>query len=263
MEMRIDEHRLTLTGTGWPLTGAVRHRMMERTVTHEKPLDAAWSVAWIRGAAAAVAEHRDELTELDRAIGDGDHGINLDRGMHAAVAKLDSQDNVGGAPSPPASVFKATATSLLATVGGAAGPLLGTAFLRASRACDVDVLSSQDVATLLGEAAVGVQMRGRAEVGDKTMLDAWQPAARAAREAAAAGASPVEVLRAAANAAVDGADATYPLTALRGRASYLGARSVGHYDPGARSTALILQAAVRAAGGEEEPERLPALAGRI
>ena len=157
----------------------------------------------------------------------------------------------------------ATATSLLATVGGAAGPLLGTAFLRASRACDVDVLSSQDVATLLGEAAVGVQMRGRAEVGDKTMLDAWQPAARAAREAAATGASPVEVLRAAANAAVDGADATYSLTALRGRASYLGARSVGHHDPGARSTALILQAAVRAAGGEEEPERVPALAGRI
>ena len=224
-------------------------------MTHEKPLDAAWSVAWIRGAAAAVAEHRDELTALDAAIGDGDHGINLDRGMHAAVAKLDSQESGGGIPSPPAGVFKATATSLLATVGGAAGPLLGTAFLRASRACDVDVLSSQDVATLLGEAAVGVQMRGRAEVGDKTMLDAWQPAARAAREAAAAGASPVEVLRAAANAAVDGA--------LRGRASYLGARSVGHHDPGARSTALILQAAVRAAGGEEEPERLPALAGRI
>ena len=98
MEMRIDEHRLTLTGTGWPLTGAVRHRMMERTVTHEKPLDAAWSVAWIRGAAAAVAEHRDELTELDRAIGDGDHGINLDRGMHAAVAKLDSQESGGGIP---------------------------------------------------------------------------------------------------------------------------------------------------------------------
>ena len=157
--------------------------MTRRTVTHEKPLDAAWSTAWIRGAAAVVAEHRDELTALDTAIGDGDHGINLDRGMHAVVAKLDIQEDAGGVSLALAGVLKATATTLLATVGGAAGPLLGTAFLKASRVCDVPVLSSQDVATLLSAAAAGVQVRGRAEIGDKTMLDAWQPAARAAREA--------------------------------------------------------------------------------
>ena len=223
-------------------------------MTHEKPLDVAWSTAWIRGAAAAVAEHRDELTALDAAIGDGDHGTNLDRGMHAAVAKLDSQldsrQGAGGVFDLPAGVLKATATTLLATVGGAAGTLLGTAFLRASRIGDLPVLSSQDVAMLLNEAAAGVQVRGRAEIGDKTMLDAWQPAARAAREAADAGASPAEVLRAAAAAAADGAETTCPMTARRGRASYLGARSAGHCDPGALSTALILAAAVRAAGAE-------------
>ena len=147
--------------------------MTRRTVTHEKPLDAAWSTAWIRGAAAVVAEHRDELTALDTAIGDGDHGINLDRGMHAVVAKLDIQEDAGGVSLALAGVLKATATTLLATVGGAAGPLLGTAFLKASRVCDVPVLSSQDVATLLSAAAAGVQVRGRAEIGDKTMLDAW------------------------------------------------------------------------------------------
>ena len=223
--------------------------MTRRTVTHEKPLDAAWSTAWIRDAAAVVAEHRDELTALDTAIGDGDHGINLDRGMHAVVAKLDVQENAGDVSLALAGVLKATATTLLATVGGAAGPLLGTAFLKASRVCDVPVLSSQDVATLLSAAAAGVQGRGRAEIGDKTMLDAWQPAARAAREAADAGASPMAVLQAAALAAADGADSTCPMRARRGRASYLGARSVSHCDPGARSTALILGAAVLAAGG--------------
>ena len=140
-----------------------------------------------------------------------------------------------------AGVLKATATTLLATVGGAAGPLLGTAFLKASRVCDAAVLSSQDVATLLSA--------GRAEIGDKTMLDAWQPAARAAHEAADGGASPIAVLQAAASAAADGAEATCPMRARRGRASYLGARSVSHCDPGARSTALILGAAVLAAGG--------------
>jgi len=100
--------------------------MTRRTVTHEKPLDAAWSTAWIRGAAAVVAEHRDELTALDTAIGDGDHGINLDRGMHAVVAKLDVQENAGDVSLALAGVLKATATTLLATVGGAAGPLAST-----------------------------------------------------------------------------------------------------------------------------------------
>lgn len=219
-------------------------------MTDDKPLDVAWSVAWIRGAAQAVAEHRDELTALDTTVGDGDHGVNLDRGMRAATAKLDSLlgSEGAGASATPAGVFKMVATTLLATVGGAAGPLLGTAFLRASRVCGGDVLSSRDVAALLGEAAVGVQIRGRAETGDKTMLDAWQPAARAAHEAAGAGASPARVLQAAADAAARGAEESIPMTARKGRASYLGARSVGCCDPGARSTALILAAAAAAAG---------------
>ena len=217
--------------------------MRRITVTDDKPLDVAWSVAWIRGAAQAVAEHRDELTALDTTVGDGDHGVNLDRGMRAATAKLDSLlgSEGAGASATPAGVFKMVATTLLATVGGAAGPLLGTAFLRASRVCGGDVLSSRDVAALLGEAAVGVQIRGRAEPGDKTMLDAWHPAA-------GAGASPARVLQAAADAAARGAEESIPMTARKGRASYLGARSVGCCDPGARSTALILAAAAAAAG---------------
>ena len=208
-------------------------------MTDDKPLDVAWSVAWIRGAAQAVAEHRDELTALDTTVGDGDHGVNLDRGMRAATAKLDSLlgSEGAGASATPAGVFKMVATTLLAT-----------AFLRASRVCGGDVLSSRDVAALLGEAAVGVQIRGRAEPGDKTMLDAWQPAARAAHEAAGAGASPARVLQAAADAAARGAEESIPMTARKGRASYLGARSVGCCDPGARSTALILAAAAAAAG---------------
>lgn len=217
-------------------------------MTEEQPLGVEWGIAWIRAASAAVAEHRDELTELDSAIGDGDHGVNLDRGLRAAVAKLDSLEGTGDGPTTPAGVFKATATTLLATVGGAAGPLLGTAFLRASRVGDVTELTSRDVATLLTEAARGVEARGRAEAGDKTMLDAWAPAARAAREAADAGLGPVGVLEAAAAAATAGAEATYPMTARKGRASYLGTGSIGHCDPGATSSAYLLWAAVLAAG---------------
>ena len=135
-------------------------------MTHEKPLDAAWSTAWIRGAAAVVAEHRDELTALDAAIGDGDHGANLDRGMHAAVAKLDSQldsrQGAGGVFDLPAGVLKATATTLLATVGGAAGPLLGTACLWAARAAqtvggDDGRIDAAGVARIVREACAGVQ----------------------------------------------------------------------------------------------------------
>ena len=215
------------------------------------PLDASWAIEWTRRTAASVTEHRDELTELDRAIGDGDHGVNLERGFRAAVDKLDSGAADGTLPTTPAGVLKAVATTLIATIGGAAGPLVGTAFLRASRVGDAAELSSEDVARLVRGASDGVEARGRAESGDKTMIDAWHPAAAAAEAAAAAGDAPLDVLRQAAEAATEGARGTESLLARKGRASYLGARSVGHRDPGAESAALILRAAVEAAESHE------------
>lgn len=211
------------------------------------PLDASWAIDWTRRTAASVTEHRDELTELDRAIGDGDHGVNVERGFRAAVDKLDSLESQGDLPGTPAGVLKSVATTLIATIGGAAGPLVGTAFLRASRVGGAAELSGADVARLIREASDGIEARGRAESGDKTMIDAWHPAAAAAEAAAAAGDAPLDVLRQAADAAAEGARGTEPLVARKGRASYLGARSAGHRDPGAESAALILRAAVDAA----------------
>ncbi|MBO9569262.1 MAG: dihydroxyacetone kinase subunit L [Cellulomonas iranensis] len=207
-------------------------------------LDAAWAVDWVRRSAAAVAEHRDELVELDRQIGDGDHGENMQRGFRAVVAKLDALD------APPATVgdvLRLVATTLMSTVGGAAGPLYGTAFLRASKAGATDVLGADGVVAMLEAALEGVVARGKAAPGEKTMVDALTPAVAAAVEAADHGAPPSAVLAAAALGARDGAQATVPLVATKGRASYLGPRSVGHLDPGARSTQLILEAAASAA----------------
>lgn len=186
----------------------------------------------IRAAAAVVAEHRVELIQLDRAIGDGDHGENMDRGFQAVVAALDAKE-----PDTPAAVLKLVASTLISKVGGAAGPLFGTAFLRASTAVkDLPTLSPDDVATALKAALEGVIARGKAEVGDKTMVDALTPAV-----AAATGDSVAAVLSAAADAAASGAESTVPLVARKGRASYLGERSKDHLDPGARSTALLLR----------------------
>lgn len=207
-------------------------------------LDVAWAVAWVRASAATVAEHRDELVELDRQIGDGDHGENLNRGFKAVVAKLDAL------PEEPAvigDVLKLVATTLMSTVGGAAGPLYGTAFLRAARATAVSELDSGGVVALLEAALEGIVVRGKATTGEKTMVDAWTPATEAAVAAADSGAGPAAVLAAAAQAAADGAQATIPLVATKGRASYLGERSAGHLDPGARSTELLLAAAAQAA----------------
>jgi dihydroxyacetone kinase-like protein len=202
-------------------------------------------VAAVRAAVAVVAEHRDELVELDRAIGDGDHGENLKRGFTAVESTLD------GAPESPGAVLKLVATTLISTVGGAAGPLYGTAFLRAATAVgSAGELDAAAVVEALRAARDGVVARGKAEPGDKTMVDALDPAVRAAEAAAADGADVPGVLAAAAEAAQTGADATEPLVARKGRASYLGERSAGHVDPGARSTALLLAsfAAAAAAG---------------
>lgn len=192
----------------------------------------------LRAGGATVAEHKAELIELDRAIGDADHGENLDRGFAAVLTALD-----GGLPETPGAVLKVAATTLISKVGGAAGPLYGTAFLRAAtKLGDASELDASAVAAGLRAALDGVVARGKAEVGDATMVDALAPAVDAAERAQSDGGDPAAVLAAAADAAKEGADSTVPLAARKGRASYLGERSVGHADPGATSTALLLRA---------------------
>ena len=203
-------------------------------------LSVAWALAWIRGAQAVLAENRETLNDLDRAIGDGDHGENMDRGMKAVVGKLtDEAEDVQG-------VLKLVASTLMSTVGGAAGPLYGTAFLRAAKAAEGDLDANGVVAVIAG-ALDGIVARGKATTGEKTMVDAWTPALVAATAAAEGGATPAATLRVAADAAAKGAEDTIPLQASKGRASYLGERSIGHKDPEATSTALILNAAADAA----------------
>ena len=196
--------------------------------------------------AAAMEENRRYLTKLDSEIGDGDHGNNMHRGFQAALERLKNAD-----PSSPADVLKAVSMALISKVGGAAGPLYGTAFLRASTALqEKDEVSAEDAAEALEAALGGIRQRGKAEVGDKTIVDALEPAAEAAKEAAnSADSSVAEVFRAAAQAAEEGSESTIPITARRGRASYLGPRAAGHEDPGARSTYLLLDAAARALEG--------------
>ncbi|MFE7406743.1 dihydroxyacetone kinase subunit DhaL [Isoptericola sp. NPDC057559] len=208
-------------------------------------LDVAWAERWVRRTADVVAAAKDELTELDRQIGDGDHGENLNRGFQAVVAKLDEPGAAERAD--VGDVLMLVATTLMSKVGGASGPLYGTAFLRAAKRSARPSVDGSGVVVLLDAALEGVTSRGKAQVGEKTMVDALAPAVEAATAAADAGQDPVVVLRAAADAADAGATATIPLVATKGRASYLGERSAGHEDPGARSTALLLRAALDAA----------------
>ncbi|MBM7813193.1 dihydroxyacetone kinase subunit DhaL [Saccharothrix algeriensis] len=191
----------------------------------------------VRAVARVVAEHREELVRLDREIGDGDHGENLNRGFAALAPRLAEE-----APGTPGAVLELTATTLVSQVGGAAGPLFGTAFRRAAVAVGgVAELDARAVAAALQAALEGVVARGKAAVGDKTMVDALTPAVAAAESVAATGGDVAAVLSAAAQAAEQGAESTVPLVARKGRASYLGERSAGHLDPGARSTALLLR----------------------
>jgi dihydroxyacetone kinase-like protein len=189
-------------------------------------------VSAVRAVAAVVAAHRDELVDLDRVIGDGDHGENLKRGFDFVVSAVDSSE-----VDSPAAVLKVVAKTLISKVGGASGPLFGTAFLRA--ATGLEEVDGASVAAALRAALDGVVARGKAEIGDKTMVDALLPAVEAAE--AVQDRSVAEVLEAAATAAETGAESTIPLVARKGRASYLGERSAGHLDPGARSTALLLR----------------------
>jgi dihydroxyacetone kinase-like protein len=194
--------------------------------------------AWIAVAARAVEEQRDHLTQLDAAIGDADHGINLARGFTAVLSALEA-----AAPATPGAVLTLTGSTLISKVGGASGPLYGVAFRRAGKALgdapDVDLPA---LAGALEAALAGVQQLGAAREGDKTMVDALAPATGAFSKAISEGASPAGALSALADAAQAGAVATISMQALKGRASYLGPRSVGHEDPGAASTALILGA---------------------
>ena len=197
---------------------------------------------WIREFARVVTANRDLLTRLDSAIGDADHGANMDRGMTAVVAALD-----GEMPPSVAALFKQVGMTLVSSVGGASGPLYGTFFLRmASTAGDVDALDGPAFATAMRAGVDGVVQRGKAQAGDKTMFDALAPAVNALDEALAGGARLDEALRVAADAAEAGRDATTAMLARKGRASYLGERSVGHQDPGATSAALLVAAAATA-----------------
>jgi phosphoenolpyruvate---glycerone phosphotransferase subunit DhaL len=195
---------------------------------------------WLRRFADVVSEKRMDLVRLDTAIGDGDHGTNMDRGMKKVVEKLDGTESGDiGAD------LKAAGMALVSSVGGAAGPLYGTVFLQMGSATAGKSELDLDGWTAAVEAGVkGVQARGKAEPGDKTMIDAWLPALEALREGGDLG----EALTRSADAAEEGMKATTPMEARKGRASYLGPRSVGHQDPGATSTYLLLRAAAETLG---------------
>jgi dihydroxyacetone kinase-like protein len=201
-------------------------------------------IAWIDEAAAAIAAEADHLTQLDAAIGDGDHGVNLDRGFRAVREAVAS---TGGETLPPGRQLILAGKTLVSTVGGASGPLWGTALRRAGRALgEAPELDGARLADALEAALAGVVQLGAAESGDKTMVDALRPAVLALRAAMDRDAPLAEALEAAAHAAAAGARATVPMQARKGRASYLGERSIGHEDPGAASTALIVAALGRA-----------------
>ncbi|GGN79685.1 dihydroxyacetone kinase subunit DhaL [Nocardia rhizosphaerihabitans] len=196
---------------------------------------------WLRVFAALIDEHTDELTALDAAIGDADHGSNMQRGTAAVVAALEDD------PQPTAgAVLKQVGMVLVRSVGGASGPLYGTFFLRSATATGDGELDGPAFAAAFRAGLDGVVARGKAETGDKTMVDALVPAADALDEQLAAGADLAVALDAALAAATTGRDATIPLVARKGRASYLGERSAGHQDPGATSAALLVAAAGQA-----------------
>jgi len=202
---------------------------------------------WFVAAAASLHEQRDYLTQLDAAIGDADHGTNMDRGFTALVEKLDGLDEV-----PPGKVLTTAGSTLVSTVGGASGPLWGTALRRAGRALGSgDEFDGEQLAVALEAALEGIVELGAAQEGDKTMVDALGPAVRALREELDGGSTVAEAMTAGRAAAEAGMKATVPLQAQKGRASYLGERSIGHQDPGATSTTLILAALEQSVAAEK------------
>jgi dihydroxyacetone kinase-like protein len=203
-------------------------------------------VRLIRAFAGVVADHKDTLTELDSAIGDADHGINMNRGMQAVLTKLDGQ-----APGDVGALFKTVGMTLVSTVGGAGGPLYGTLFLQLGTAtAGKAAVEPADWGAALQAAVAGVQARGKAELEDKTMIDALVPARDEYAAAIEEGASFAQALRRAADGAERGMKATIPLVARKGRASYLGERSAGHQDPGATSSWLLMRTIADTWAGE-------------
>ena len=195
-------------------------------------------INWLQTVAKTISENKDYLTELDAAIGDADHGINLDRGFQKVapqLPKLETKD-IG-------TILKTVSMTLISSVGGASGPLYGTFFLRASTiAMGKEELTPTELVDLLQAGVAGVVGRGKANLGDKTMVDTLSPAVKTFAELVAKGNTTVEALKQAVQAAETGMKQTIPLVAKKGRASYLGERSAGHQDPGATSSFLILQA---------------------
>ncbi len=205
-------------------------------------------IGWLRAFAALVAENREYLTQLDSDIGDADHGTNLDRGMTAVLEKVAADP-----PTTADALFKGAGMALVTSVGGASGPLYGTLLLRmATSAGPVERLDATALAAALRAGLEGVVARGKAEPGDKTMVDALAPAVSAFEEAAASGVAAAESASAASEAAERGRDATVPMVARKGRASYLGERSAGHLDPGATSSALLVRALAQALAATPE-----------
>jgi len=197
------------------------------------------ALEWIKACADVLAKNRDYLTQLDAAIGDADHGANMDRGFRAVITKLPefSDKDIG-------TIFKTVGMTLISTVGGAGGPLYGTFFLQAGmKTAGKMELNLTDWCVALEAALNGVIMRGKAELGDKTMVDALTPAVNSLKQAVEENTALNKALQQSAEAARQGMEATIPLVARKGRASYLGERSAGHQDPGATSSFLLLKAA--------------------
>ncbi len=208
------------------------------------PITTEDTVRWVQQLAQVLHENRDYLTQLDSPIGDADHGINMDRGFKAVIDKLPTVANMD-----IGSILKTVGTTLVSTVGGASGPLYGTAFLRAGLAtAGKHELDEADYTGMLEAALEGIKARGKAQPGEKTMVDALTPALAAAKEAQAQGLDISHVTRRASDAAEAGMKATIPMLARKGRASYLGERSIGHQDPGATSSWLILKTLADACG---------------
>ncbi len=200
--------------------------------------------AWVRRFGDAISQNKEYLTRLDAAIGDGDHGINLDRGFRAVRPKLDAAP-----PTDLGALYKLVGSTLISTVGGASGPLYGTAFLRLGGALAGKTTAGlPELSTALTLAYEGVAARGKSRRGEKTMLDAFGPAVDALQDGTEAGRSLLETVEAAVIAAEVGTEATIPLLATKGRAGFLGENSIGHQDPGATSTALLFRALAASVG---------------
>ncbi len=217
---------------------------------------------WLLVLSDIYSENREYLTDLDSAIGDADHGINLERGFSAVRAEIERMSSGAGPGAAGAAdsevlagtsgqtsdsfsyLFKSVSMTLIKTVGGASGALLGTFFLGISKAVKSEKeMDSRELVSVLEKGVEGIKMRGHAEEGDKTMLDTWLPALRAMEVEAVSGGSLAEILSAGLKSAEAGMNATKDMKALKGRASYLGERSIGHLDPGAVSSYLMIKAA--------------------